>query len=204
MSLTCSTIWFPPRVSLELFPNSVCLLMISPPGWERFCFLSEIVIEPWYPDRPPLRCLQWSPSSSIHTLGYYPLFEWGLDLLTCSKNRIEQKEWDVTSEIRLWKDYGFCIRNVATLSSHLSLPSPPLLSSSLLSIILLSCITQTGGSKLPCCGQCYGNSHVVWWGTETLSSTTGRAEACQLPHKKALKWILQLQPTASLQVYGRP
>lgn len=101
---------------------------------------------------PPLRCLQWSPSPSIHALGYSPLFEWGLDLLTCSKNRIEQKGWDVTSEIKLWKDYGFCIRNVATLPSHLPLPYPPLLSSSLLSIILLSCITHTRRSKQPCCG----------------------------------------------------
>ena len=196
MSLTWSTIWFPLRVSLELFRLS--LNDLTPRMRERFCFLSEIVVEPWYPNRPPLRCLQWSPSPSIHTLGYSPLFEWGLDLLTCFKNRIEQKGWDVTSEIRLWKGYGFCIRNVATLSSHLRLPSPALLSSSLLSIILLSCITHTGGSKQPCCGQRYGNGHLVWWGTETLRPTTGRAEACQLPHEKALKWILQLQPTASL------
>ena len=90
MSLTCSTRWFPLRVSLELFRLS--LNDLTPRMRERFCFLSEIVVEPWYPDRPPLRCLQWSPSPSIHTLGYSPLFEWGLDLLTCFKNRIEQKD----------------------------------------------------------------------------------------------------------------
>ena len=48
-------------------------------------------------------------------------------------------------------------------TATLGLSSPALLSSSLLSIILLSCITHTGGSKQPCCVLNCGRT--TWQGT---------------------------------------